>query len=55
MADGEGSRWESSANFVPPVQYKHFLPINDTPLIARTVNQLNSHKIDNITIICPDS
>lgn len=47
MADGLSSRWEEEC--------KHLLPVNGIPLIARTVKQIKSCNLDNITLICPDS
>lgn len=47
MADGLSKRWGTTC--------KHLLFVNGIPLIARTVRQLKSNNLDNITLICPDS
>ena len=48
MADGLGSRWDHSE-----VKYKQLIDVNGTPLICRTLKQLEPHN-HNIIVVAPD-
>jgi len=54
MAHGLGSRWvdENGKNLCPTV-YKQLLPIGETPIIVRTLNQLGKLNVTNITVFAP--